>query len=84
MRTVETKKIMFAVLAAALVATLVSVSYIESVSAVPPADRGCARNIPPTCGTVGADPDTNEAIEAEKEAADEAAEANEPDKGECC
>jgi hypothetical protein len=43
--------------------------HIESVSA-----RGCEKN-----GTCGQDPDPGEALEEEKEAADAAAEANEPD-----
>ena len=75
MRTVETKNIIFAVLAVTLVATLASVSYIDSVSANPPPDRGCTHQNnggggENTCGTVGDDPDTNEDDEADREAND--------------
>jgi hypothetical protein len=65
----EIKKIMLAVLAAALIVTTVTISYTELASA-----RGCEKN-----GACGQDPDPGEALEEQKEAADAAAEANEPD-----
>lgn len=81
MRTVETKEIMFAVLAAALVATLGSIMQIEPASAhhQDGHDRGCE-----TKNTCGLDEDDGELAEEIKEAEDKEAEAEEPGPGECC
>ena len=90
MGTVETKKIMFAVLAAALLVTLASVSYIDSISAKgPPEPRGCSHEDNAggatetgenTCGT--GDDAADEAAEDEREQAEEDMEQAEKDSGE--
>lgn len=90
MTTVETKKIMFAVLVAALVVTIASVSYTNSVSAKgPPEPRGCFHESNAggatetgenTCGT--GDDDADEDAEDEREQEEIDKEADEKANGE--